>query len=251
MGLAVVLLAFSACGLTTVIAALALVEVLQALRLELETERRVAVLGCTAIGLASGLSSIAGPIPAVAVAKLAEAPYEVDRVFLWGLLGPWLVPAILAIGALAAALVPGSVKTRKEAPAEDPLTLWNILLLTTRMYVFIAGLVLLGAGLIPLIDRLILSAPPWLLYWVNSVSAVVDGATLASVELSPRMTQNQLRYTLMAIIISGGALITGNAHNLVVAHRLDLPARRWAAVGAPVAAALMLFYFLSLLALAG
>lgn len=244
---AVTLLALSACVLTTVIATLALVEVLSAMELERGSELRVAVLGCFAIGLASGLTSIAGPIPAVAVAKLSQAAYEVDKMYLWSLLSPWLVPAMLGLGVLTGVLLPKTYKARKEPLKEDPLTLWHMLVLTTRMYVFIAGLVLLGAGLVPLIDQVLLGAPPWLLYWLNSVSAVVDGATLASVELSPRMSQEQLRYTLLAIIMAGGALITGNAHNLVAAHRLAIPAKRWAAVGAPVAGVLMAFYFLSLL----
>jgi len=46
---------------------------------------------------------------------------------------------------------------------------------------------------------------------VNSLSAFVDGATLASVEITPRMSANQLRYILMGILIAGGALVPGNA----------------------------------------
>lgn len=252
VGIAITLLGFSAAALTTVVAMLALVEILSAMRLERNSEIHVAVLGAFAIGLGGGLTPIAGPIPAIAMAKLAEAPYPVGTSYLFALLGAWVVPAILTVGAVAGAVfAKPDPEPEKRTFEEDPLTLWSMLVLAARMYVFIAGLVLLGAGLVPLIDNHLLGAPPSLLFWINSVSAVIDGATLAAVEISPSMSQNQLRYILMGVLISGGALVTGNAPNLVAAHKLKIPARAWAGIGLPTAGVLMFFYYLSLLAHAG
>ncbi|MFH1725883.1 MAG: DUF1646 family protein [Elusimicrobiota bacterium] len=246
VGGAVIALGLVAPLITSVIAVLALVEILYAMRLEPEAEAHVAVIGSFAVGLGGGLSPIGGPVPAVAMARLAEAPYETGAYYLMGLLGSWVVPAIVTLGVVAGILFGKPGADRDKPVPEDPLSLWNILMLTGRMYVFIAGLVLLGAGLVPLIDRFLLGMSPWVLYWMNTISAVIDGATLVSVEISPRMTQDQLRYILMGLLIAGGALIPGSAHNVVAAQKLKIGSRAWARVGLPTGAILMACYFLSL-----
>jgi len=246
VGLSVVLVGAAASVLTTVIAMLALVELLYAMKLERESEMNVAVLGSFAIGLGGGMTPIAGPIPAITMAKLADASYEAGSSYLFGLLGAWIVPAILTLGVLAAWFHAKPAGERSKPAVEDPLTLWSMLVLAGRMYVFIAGLVLLGEGLVPVIDKILLGMPPAVLFWVNSVSAVIDGATLAALEISPNMSQNQLRYILMGVLIAGGALVTGNAPNLVAAHKLKIPIKDWARIGLPAAALLMTFYFISL-----
>lgn len=250
VGGVVMLLGFAAGFLTKAVAVLALAEILYAMRLEREAEVHVTVLGAFAIGLGGGLTPIGGPVPAIAMAKLAETPLveTFGSSYLAQLLGPWVIPAVITMGIVAGALFakPLSVPERDKPVPEDPLTLWHILMLTLRMYVFIAGLVLLGAGLVPLIDRFLLDAPLWLLYWANSISAVIDGATLASVEISPKMTPNQICYILIGILIAGGALVTGSAHNVVAAHKLKISTREWAKVGLPTAAVMMVCCFLSL-----
>lgn len=247
VGAAVALLGLAASLLTSAIAALALVELLRAMRLDRRSEVHVAVLGCFAVGLGGTLTPFAGPVPAIAMAKLAEAPYPVGPGFLAELLAPWVIPAVLALAAVAGLLFARPSREEDSAP-EDPLSLWSILLLTGRMYVFIAGLVLLGSGLVGLVDRHLLGLTPAALYWINSISAVIDGATLASLELSPRMSQDQLRYILVGLSIAGGALITGSAVNVVAAHKLGIPQREWARAGVPTAAVMMVFFFVSLLA---
>lgn len=231
--------------LTAEVAALVLVEILEAVRLEPEAESHAAVLGCLAIGLGSILTSFGGPVSAVAMAKLVQAPYPIEGHFLLGLVGAWAIPVTVGMGALAGFLY-GRPDPNPPARPEDPLSLWQILVLTGKLYIFISALVLLGAGLLPLIDRTLLTASPSALFWGNSLAAVADGATLASVEISPRMQQDQLRYVLLSLSIAGGALIQGNAHNLIVSHRLGIDNRRWARAGVPAAAVLMACCWLSL-----
>lgn len=245
LALAVGATALSAAVLTMPVAVLALVELLRALRLEAGCRARAAVLGCLAIGLGGGLTAVGGPVAAVALGRLAEAPYPVGKDYLLHLLGPWILPAIASLAALAALLC-ARRDPAAESPEEDPLSLWSILVLTGKLYVMVFALVLLGAGLVPLIDHFLLGAPVWALYWINLVSGVVDGPTLVSVELSPRMSQDQIRHLLLGVLISDGALIVGNAPNLVAAHKLKIPSRVWAREGVPVVLALMLFYFVSL-----
>ncbi len=246
VGLSVSLTGLAASMLTAAVAVLILIEILRSLRLEREAEIQVTVLGCFAIGLGGGLTAIAGPVPAITMAKLAAAPYATGPYYLFLLLGPWVFPPIVSLGIIAGAFFAKPIPGKCKEVAEDPLSLWSILVLTGRMYVFIAGLVLLGSGLVPLIDVYLIGAHPAVLYWINSISAVIDGATLASVEISPRMTQEQIRYILIGLLIAGGALVTGNAPNLVAAHKLKIPNRQWAQAGLPMGGLLMLFYFFSL-----
>lgn len=242
---AVLLVGLSAAVLTSAIAVLVLVELIGAMNLERESEIKIAVSGCLAIALGGCLTPIAGPIPAIAMAKLSQASYAAGSLYLIELLGPWVLPAVLTMAILAGAVFAKPADAPRPF-SEDPLTLWNMLALTGRTYVFIAGLVLLGEGVLPLAEKAILGMAPPVLYWANSVSAAIDGATLASLEINPLMTQSQLRHVLMSVSLAGGALVTGSAINLVAAHKLKIPAKEWARLGAPIAAFMMLFYFVSL-----
>ena len=72
-------------------------------------------------------------------------------------------------------------------------------------------------GLRPLVDAYITQMPQWALFWINSVSAIVDNATLTAAEIGPSLTQAQQRAVLMGLLISGGMLIPGNIPNIVAA----------------------------------
>ena len=55
-----------------------------------------------------------------------------------------------------------------------------------KVYLFVAGLVGLSWGLRPLVDRYISEMPQWALFWINSISAIVDNAaTLTAAEIGP------------------------------------------------------------------
>ena len=247
--IAVTMAGISAAFITTAIAVLALIELIYAMKLERESEIRIGIVGCFAIGLGGGLTPIGGAIPAITLAKLASASYQPGGLYLFELLGPWVVPALLSAGIIGGYFAKPAEKERTHE--EDPLTLWSMLVLAGRMYVFIAGLILLGNGVLPFVDRFILTTPAPILYWLNSISAAIDGATLVSIEINPQMSQNQLRHILMGVLIAGGALVTGNAPNLVAAHKLKIGMKEWALLGTPIAAFLMLFYFISLGVYAG
>jgi predicted cation transporter len=69
------------------------------------------------------------------------------------------------------------------------------------------------------------------LFWINSISAIVDNATLTAAEIGPSLTPAQQRAILMGLLISGGMLIPGNIPNIVAANRLGISSREWARVG--------------------
>jgi predicted cation transporter len=85
--------------------------------------------------------------------------------------------------------------------------------------------------------------PAWALYWANSVSAILDNATLAAAEIAPVMTSRQITFTLMGLLVSGGMLIPGNIPNIVSSAKLGIKSREWAAAALPFGGALMLSYF--------
>jgi hypothetical protein len=56
--------------------------------------------------------------------------------------------------------------------------------------------------------------PGALLFWLNTISAVVDNATLAAVEIGPALGRNQQRLAMLGLLISVGMLIPGNVPNM-------------------------------------
>ncbi|HET8679756.1 MAG TPA: DUF1646 family protein, partial [bacterium] len=118
-----------------------------------------------------------------------------------------------------------------------------------RVYLFVMALVFLGEGFRPLIDRYVIGLDARLLYWINMVSAILDNATLTAAEISPQMTDVQVRAILMGLLISGGMLIPGNIPNIIAAGKLGIRSREWAVVAVPIGAVLLIVYFLVLFVL--
>ena len=88
--------------------------------------------------------------------------------------------------------------------------------------------------------------PQGALFWMNSISAIVDNATLTAAEIGPSLTPVQQRGILMGLLISGGILIPGNIPNIVAAGRLGISSREWARVGLLAGVPMMLLCFAAL-----
>ncbi|MDQ7842774.1 MAG: DUF1646 family protein [Armatimonadota bacterium] len=226
--------------ITVIIASLVLVELIGAMRFREEDETRLVVLACMAIGLGAALTPIGEPLSTIATAKLGEEFW-----FLMQLLGPWVIPGIVALGA-AAALLPLRYRgsSLQEAVVEE--TYRTVVGRALRVFLFVMALTLLGEGFRPLIDRFVIHLDARLLYWINMVSAILDNATLTAAEISPRMSPLQVRAVLMGLLISGGMLIPGNIPNIIAANRLKIRSRTWACWGVPLGLALLLMYFAAL-----
>jgi predicted cation transporter len=225
---------------TAIIASLILVEVISAMNFRRQDETRIVVIACMAIGLGAALTPIGEPLATIATGKL-----RADFWFLLRLLGPWIVPAILAVGVWGA-LQPLRYEGETLAGATQLETYRGVIERTARVYIFVAGLTLLGAGFEPIVNRYIVPLDPRILYWVNTLSAVLDNATLAAAEVSPRMNTDQLRGVLIALLISGGALIPGNIPNIIAAGRLRIGSREWARTGVPLALVMLAVYYVLL-----
>lgn len=232
--------------ITAIIASLVLVEVLSGLRLEREKEGKIAMLACYAIGLGAVLTPIGEPLSTIVTARLAGEPHHADFFFLARLLWPWIGGGILLCSLFALRLA-GKEVSEGESLAEDvPETPRDILARAGKVYAFVAALVLLGRGFTPVVDRYLLNMPQSVLFWVNMVSAVLDNATLAAAEVSPRMGVSQIEFILLGLLISGGMLIPGNIPNIICAKKLGIKSLDWAVFAAPFGLGLMTLCFLLL-----
>ncbi|CAM3902958.1 DUF1646 family protein [Aeromicrobium ponti] len=241
--LVVILLGLISSIITAIIAALVLVLVVSALRLDRASEIRLTVLACFSIGLGAALTPIGEPLSTIAISKLNE-----DFFFLLELVGTEIGIALLFFGILAALFVKRPVSGKgsfSKKPAGESYE--EILVRALKIYFFVMGLTLLGAGFEPLINHFLIGLNPLLLYWINMISAVLDNATLAAAEISPSMDHFTVQSILLGLLISGGMLIPGNIPNIIAAGKLQITSKEWARFGVPVALFTMVAYFIRIL----
>ncbi|MDP2865948.1 MAG: DUF1646 family protein [Elusimicrobiota bacterium] len=227
---------------TAIVAAIMLAEVVTLLKLDREYEVKLTVYACYAIGLGAALTPLGEPLSTIVVAKLKGPPHNADFFYLIRQVGPWIVPGVLLCAALAARGA-GKALSRADGLTEDAQDSIKVILLrSAKVYLFVMALIFLGTGLTPLAERFV-TLPTWALYWANSVSAVLDNATLAAAEISPLMTDRQITFILMGLLVSGGMLIPGNIPNIVSSAKLGIKSGEWARAALPFGGALMLVYF--------
>ncbi|WP_040227243.1 DUF1646 family protein [Bhargavaea cecembensis] len=228
--------------ITAIIAALVLVTVTTALRLERRAQIRLVILACYSIGLGAALTPIGEPLSTITVKKL-----DADFFYLFHLVGLDVMTAILLFGLLAAVWVdpPEERPVLEEGDEREPV--FSVFSRAFHVYVFVMALTLLGAGFEPLIREHLTDVAPGTLYWINMLSAVLDNATLAAAEISPAMQYDAIRAILLGLLISGGMLIPGNIPNIIAAGKLRITSVEWAKFGVPVGlVALVVYYFIGI-----
>lgn len=243
--LAVFCLGLFSSVLTAIIAALLAAEIIKLLNLSAPEKTRLAIYTCFSIGFGAVLTPIGEPLSTIVVAKLKDAPYYADFFFLMKLLGWWILPGLVLFGLLAMRMgkTPVTVKPAETAQGEQYTT---ILVRTGKVYLFVAGLVLLGEGLKPLAVRTIPYLSKYALYWLNTLSAVLDNATVASIAVTPDLPRDILLFLLISLVCAGGLLIPGNIPNIICAAKLDIKTRTWAKAALPLGIALLAVYFVVL-----
>lgn len=237
-------LGLASSAITAIVAALVLVEVISALKLPKDEETRIVILACYSIGLGAALTPLGEPLSTIAIAKLSGPPHNAGFFYLAGLLGRWIAAGVVFFSALAAAqgAMRGSAAPglTQDAPERDR----DVAARAAKVYVFVAALVLLSTGLSPLVERYVLGVRRELVFWLNSVSAVLDNATLAAAEISPRMEPKDVEFLLMGLLLAGGMLVPGNIPNIVAAGKLKIRSGDWARFALPLGLASMaVFYF--------
>ena len=249
--LVVVLLGFLSSVITAIIASIILVEIIFALPVERRHKIVIVVLACFSIGLGAALTPIGEPLATIAIAKLNE-----DFFYLLNLLGRFIIPGVVVFGLLAAGYVAWAIKgsdnqngQEQGGAVEEEIerdTWKGIIIRAIKVYLFVMALTFLGEGFKPLIETYILNLDYRLLYWINTISAVLDNATLAAAEISPAMDIMQIEAILMGLIIAGGMLIPGNIPNIIAASKLRISSTEWAKIGIPIGAVSMVIFYLIL-----
>lgn len=233
--------------MSVILAACLLSEIIAGLPMAKADKVRLIVVACFAAGLGACLTPLGEPLSTILVAKLAGAPYHAGFFFPFRQFGLYLIPGVFAF-ALAAAIKLGPKISMKhdEHVVEYPESLLAVVVRAVKVFAFIAGLVLLGEGFRPLIVWYFTRISPGALYWLNTVSAVLDNATLTAIEVGPAMTLPQITGIVMGLSIAGGMLIPGNIPNIVAAGRMKIGMKAWARVGVPIGLAAMAVYFIVL-----
>lgn len=247
--LVVVILGLTSSVITAIIASLVLVEIISILKLDRKTAVTLDVIACFAIGLGAALTPLGEPLATIAISKMDK-----DFWYLMQMIGPYVIPGVIALGAFAAFFLkgkPGVMDAQgaagAEKDAEPEETYKDVIIRALKVYLFVMALVFLGDGFKPLIDRFVLGLPSPALYWLNMVSAVLDNATLTAAELSPAMSDVQVKSILMGLLIAGGMLIPGNIPNIVSAGKLKIGSSEWAKLGVPLGLVIMAIYFVILM----
>lgn len=229
--------------ITAIIAALVLVEIIACLNIDRKTEIKLVVLACFAIGLGAVLTPIGEPLSTIAISKLKGEPFNADFFFLFKNLGHYVVPGVILFGVLGVVLSPDKAHHERGLKAAEKETMRSILIRTGKVYLFVMALIFLGSGFKPIIDAYIIKLPYQGLYWINTVSAILDNATLTAAEISPAMGLVQIKAALLGLLIAGGMLIPGNIPNIISAGKLKIKSTEWAKAGVPIGFIVMLIYF--------
>lgn len=232
--------------ISAIIAALILVEFITVLRLHRRAEVRLTIIACFAIGIGAALTPLGEPLSTIAVAKLSGAPHRATFFYLLELLGGFTI-ALLVLWAIAAAYFvrPAADDRQATLSAERHREkISEVFLRAFKVYVFVMALIFLGGGFRPLIDEYFTKIPSLALFWANTVSAILDNATLAAAEIGPSLSEGQIKSALLGLLISGGMLIPGNIPNIIAAHALKIKSTEWSRFGVPFG-----FVFMALTAL--
>jgi predicted cation transporter len=229
--------------ITAIVAALVLVEIVGLLHLAGPARVNTTIAACFAIGLGASLTPLGEPL-----STLATSALNLPFFGLLMILGPWVLPGIIAAAIIAGIFARGDYH---DAPAgvhmrESPL---SAVVQGIRVYAFIAGLVLVSNAYAALAARYVPIMADAALYWANTVSAALDNATLVALEVHG-MSVVRAREAILALLISGGMLIPGNIPNIVSAGALRIGSVAWARVGIPMGLVMLGIYFALLRVLA-
>jgi predicted cation transporter len=240
----VVVLGLVSSFITAIIAALLLVEIISVLKLDRRTETVLTVISCFSIGLGAALTPVGEPLSTIVIdTKLNESFF-----YLLKLIGIYIIPAVVGLGLFAMMLLRRGTSSRDTlAEKEKEEGLKDVGIRGVKVYIFVMALVFLGTGFAPIIEWYIKRLGWAILYWVNTSSAILDNATLASAEIVPSMTEFQIIAALMALLIAGGMLIPGNIPNIIAAGKLNITSKDWARYGVPIGMVMMIIFFIILM----
>ena len=231
--------------ITAIIASLILCEVANTLPLDRKDKINYVVVACFAIGLGAVLTPMGEPLATLAITKLQGEPYHAGFFYLLDQLGILIILGVLGCAIFSMFYVgKKAAKAEVMSMGEESGGLREVIMRTIKVYVFVAALFLLGAGMEVIIYKYFTKIPDYILFWVNMISAILDNATLTAAEISPAMSQRQINAALYGLLISGGMLIPGNIPNIISAGKLGITSGEWAKLGVPLGLVINAIYFI-------
>jgi predicted cation transporter len=241
--------------ISVIVTSVILAEIVSALPLNKPDRVKLVVVACFAVGLGAVLTPLGEPMSTILVQRLSGPPYNAGFGWPMGQFAIYIVPACVVLAVFGAIWI-----GRKKISAGDAAssageaesieyseTLRTVVMRGVKVFAFVAALVLLGAGLQPLIEWFLVKVPAAALFWINIISAVLDNATLTAIEISVQMELSKIIAVVMGLLIAGGMLIPGNIPNIVAAGRLKISMREWAVIGVPIGLVTMIVFFVILI----
>lgn len=244
--LLILILGMSSSLVSVTVSALLLAEVLKVVNLEYKTTVQITVFACYAISLGAVLTPLAEPMGLVISNALSGAPHHADFFFLLRHFFGWIFPAVCALAVAAGYAARHAGTTMQMHIREDKESYTSILRRTGHIYMFVAALTLISAGLRPLAQSTITHLGGKVLFLANAVSVIIDNATLAAIEIVPTISTTDLIYMVIGLAAFGSMLVQGNLPNIVAAEKLGIKSREWASVAVPTGLVLMSVYFIVL-----
>ncbi|MFL0268478.1 DUF1646 family protein [Candidatus Clostridium radicumherbarum] len=216
--------------ITAMVAALILVEIIILLPIDRKSKVNLNIIACFSIGLGAALTPIGEPVATIVISKL-----NADFFYLFKELSLYVVIGIILLSILAAFSIKNNNNfspTEIEKITQD--TNIDIAFRAIKIFIFVIALELLGSGFKPIIDTYVIGLDSKILYWGNTISAILDNATLASAEISPQMNAEQIKAIMLGLLLSGGMLIPGNIPNIISAGKLKIKSSEWIKLGVPL-----------------
>ncbi len=250
--LIVLILGITSSIITAIIAALILAEIAVMLPLERQGRIKLITFSCYAIGMGAVLTAIGEPLGTVVISKLSGEPHNAGFFYLIQHLGWFVLGGVLFMAGMASSIREDTIKHAPGAKAAEmgsDSTVKGIAIRAGKVYLFVMALTFLGDGLKPLAMKTITHLSAGWLYWINMLSAVLDNATLAAIEVTPTISDRTLTFLLMSLVISGGMLIPGNIPNIICASKLGIKSKEWVKAALGLGIVLMIAYFVLLSAL--
>lgn len=236
----IIMLGLLSSVITAIIAALILVEIISVLPVARGDKVKINIVSCFAIGVGAALTPLGEPLSTIVISKMNG-----DFWYMFNQIGLFIFVYIAAMSLLGALLTNGQV-TNAGPEADENETYGQITVRALKIFLFIIALEMLGTGFKPIIDKYVIMLDSRLLYFGNMISAVLDNATLAAAEVSPKMTGIQLKAVLSGLLISGGMLIPGNIPNIISAGKLKIKSGEWAKIGVPIGIASLAVVYICL-----
>ena len=259
--LLIVILGIISSVISVIVSAVILSEIAAALPIARNDRIKVVVAACFAVGLGAVLTPLGEPMSTILIQRLSGPPYYAN--FSWAIshFAIYVIPACFVLGIFGSLWIgkerdqkivmetaerEGVVDhpvTNEQAVTEYQETLRSVIMRAVKVFGFVAALVLLGAGLQPLIKWFLIKVPALALYWINMISAVLDNATLTAIEINAQMVLPKIIAVVMGLLISGGMLIPGNIPNIVAAGRLKISMKEWSRLGVPIGLVMLTVFF--------